>query len=404
MRFPDACYQMLETIDTHFSPCLLPSQRRCLACWVYGTITAQSACQNAVIAALLPVCGSTFGALRQYLREWLYDGENKAAPCHTQVAITTCFVPLLRWVLSLWRGDDLTLAIDVTNLQDRLHALCVSVVYRGCAIPVAWHLLPGNEKGAWLPHLCRLLRTLGAAIPAHLSVLVLMDAGLRSPALWQEAHDQGWHPLQRHEQGLQFRPAGYRNFHRADSLVSKAGQAWIGTGVAFKTKRAQRPATLLVVWEQEQDEPWVLLTDLDPREVGLTWYGLRFWIECGFRIIKGMGWQWQKSQRTDPDRVARHWLVMAVATCWVLATGTRVEDAASLGRLPAHVHAPPSPPLPAGRALPRPLSVFRLGLSALQEQLRRPRLWRCLWLVPEPWPQDPPGLTITRLITSQEAA
>jgi hypothetical protein len=140
--------------------------------------------------------------------------------------------------------------------------------------------------------------------------------------------------------------------------------------------------------------------------VGLVWYGLRFWIECGFRIIKGMGWQWQKSQRTDPDRVARHWLVLAVASCWVLATGTRVEDAAARGRLPAHVHAPPSLRAAAGRARSRPrsLSVFRLGLSALQEQLGRSRLWRCLWLVPEPWPQDPPGLTITRLITSPEAA
>jgi hypothetical protein len=264
MRFPEACYQMLETLDTHFSSCLLPAQRRGLACWVYGTITAQSACQNAVIAALLPVCGSTFHGLRQYLREWLYDGDDKAAPCHTQVAITTCFVPLLRWVLSLWRSDHLTLAIDVTNLQDRLHALCISVVYRGCAIPVAWHLMPGGAKGAWRPHLCRLLRMLEAAIPSSLTVLVLMDAGLRSPALWEAATAHGWHPVQRHEQGLQFRPAGYRAFHRADSLVRNPGEAWVGTGIAFKTKRAQRPATLVVVWEEGHEDPWVLLTDVGP--------------------------------------------------------------------------------------------------------------------------------------------
>jgi hypothetical protein len=54
MRFPAACYQMLQTIDTHFSGCLLPAQRRGLACWVYGTVQAGSACQNAVIAAVVP--------------------------------------------------------------------------------------------------------------------------------------------------------------------------------------------------------------------------------------------------------------------------------------------------------------------------------------------------------------
>jgi hypothetical protein len=376
-----------------------------LAHWVYGTIRAQSACQNAVIAALLPVCGGSFGSLRQSLREWLYDGADKAAPCHTQVQITACFVPLTRWVLSLWRGDHLVLAIDVTNLQDRLHALCISVLYRGCAIPIAWHLMPGNEKGAWMPHLCRLLHTIGEAIPARLTVLVLMDAGLRSPALWEASREHSWHPLQRHEQGLWFRPAGYHAFHRAASLVSKPGEAWIGTGVAFKSTASQRPATLVVVWGEQEAEPWVLLTDLAPEEVGLSWYGLRIWVEFGFRVLKWMGWQWQKSQRTDPDRVARHWLVMAVATCWVLATGTRMEDAASCGRLPAHLHAPPPcqrRPDRSGRRQ-RPLSVFLLGLAAAQECFRRKRRWR-LWLTPEPWPPDPLGLTVTRHDGTEEAA
>jgi hypothetical protein len=406
MRFPAECYQMRETIDAHFSACLSPTQRRGLACWVCGTILARSACQNAVIAALLPLGLGSFTSLRQYLREWLYDGADKAAACHTQVTITLCFVPLLRWVLSLWRGEQLTLAVDVTNLQDRLHGLCVSVVYRGCAIPVAWHLMPGGEKGAWTPELSRLLHTLAPAVPPQLQVLVVMDAGLRSPALWQAAREHGWHPIQRQEQGLQFRPAGYHCFQRAASLVDQPGQAWIGTGTAFKTKRAQRRATLLVVWEQDQAEPWVLLTDLDPQTAGLSWYGLRFWIECGFRILKGMGWQWQKSRRTDPDRVARHWLVMAVATTWVLAIGSRVEDAALGDCLPAHLHTPPSGPhltdrYPGGT---RPVSVFVLGLAAAQDQLGRKRGRRCLWLVPEPWPEDPPGLTVTRHQGIEEAA
>ena len=119
-----------------------------------------------------------------------------------------------------------------------------------------------------------------------------------------------------------------------------------------------------------------------------------------------MGWQWQKAKRTDPDRVARHWLILAVASAWVLAHGTRVEDAVARGRLPAHLHAPPAcPPLahrsPSGT---RCLSVFLLGLHAAQEQFHRTRRWRCLWLAPEPWPHDPPGLTVTRLHTAETAA
>lgn len=402
MRFPAECYQMLTTLDAHFASCLRPAQRRCLACWVVGTIRAQSACQHAVIAALLPLTGSRFAALRQYLREWLYDGQDKAAPTHTQVEVTACFAPLLGWVLSLWQGDQLALAVDVTNLGDRLHVLCVSVVYRGCAIPVAWHVLPGGQKGAWLPHLCRLLDRLAPAVPHRMTVLVLMDAGLRSPALWQRARAHGWHPMQRLEQGLQFRPAGYRHFHRADSLVPTPGQAWVGHGTAFKGTASQRPVTLAVVWDEEQATPWVVATDLPAADVGLVWYGLRFWIECGFRILKGMGWQWQKTLRTEPTRVARHWLVLALATGWVLATGTRVEDAQAAGREPVRFPSPP-PQAPPGPRPERELSVFQAGLRALQTQLGHRRLWRAIWLLPDPWPDHPPGLIITRLRAQDDA-
>ena len=57
------------------------------------------------------------------------------------------FAPLMRWGLSLWKSNDLALAIDQTTLSDRLCAIVVSVVYRGCAIPVAWVVLPGSKPG-----------------------------------------------------------------------------------------------------------------------------------------------------------------------------------------------------------------------------------------------------------------
>ncbi len=109
MRYPIECYQMLATIEHHF-PDLRASQQRGLVLWVYGVILSKSATQSAVIAAL-----STLGAfytLRQYLREWLLDGPDKATPCHTQLEVTRCFAPLLRWLLSLWQCRELALTID----------------------------------------------------------------------------------------------------------------------------------------------------------------------------------------------------------------------------------------------------------------------------------------------------
>lgn len=108
-------------------------------------------------------------------------------------------------------------------------------------------------------------------------------------------------------------------------------------------------------------------------------------------MLKSVGWQWQRTRRTDPARVARYWLVLAVATFWVLAYGTRVEDAGQLGVAPTQLRTPPAPLV---NPYPRRFSVFQQGLRCLQRLLYQGRWWRRWWLAPEPWPEPPVGLVI----------
>jgi Transposase DDE domain len=394
MHVPREVSQVEATIAT-FLPALRPAQRLGLALWVTGAVLAGSACQVAVIAALLPF-GATVPALRQRLREWLYDGADKAAPCQIDLDVATCFAPLLRWVVAWWRGAALPLAIDATNLGDRVVVLTVSVLYRGCAIPVAWHVLPANRAGAWVPPILGLLDRLAPAIPAGLTVIVQTDRGLWSNRLWDGIRGLGWHPLMRLQLTATFTPLGQRRVG-VRTLVPGAGHAWVGAGTAFKDRARRRTGTLLVVWDADQTTPWVLLTTLPPAAVGVCWYGLRMWIEFGFRALKGLGWHWDRTRRTDPARVARHWLVLAVATLWVLAYGTRAEDAELAGVAPANLRTAPSPP-PADYV--RPLSVFARGVGQLRWQLlRMRRLWTQVWLVPQAWPQPASDLVIHRIVT-----
>jgi len=39
--------------------------------------------------------------------------------------------------------------LDATSLGDRFVVLAVCVVYRRCAIPVVWTILPAGKKRAW---------------------------------------------------------------------------------------------------------------------------------------------------------------------------------------------------------------------------------------------------------------
>src|SRR3954469_6251150 len=187
-------------------PHLRPPQRRGLALWALGAVLAQSACQAAVVAALLP--WAPYHALRQRLQEWLLDGADRASPCATQVEVEACFAPLLRWVLGWWRGRDLALAVDATAHREDVVALVVSVLYRGSAIPVAWAILPGNAPGAWLGPILRLLRPLRPAVPPGWTVLVLADRGLWSPRLWRRIRRLGWHPLLRIQRRTTIPPHG----------------------------------------------------------------------------------------------------------------------------------------------------------------------------------------------------
>jgi hypothetical protein len=391
MHLPSACYQMQATI-AHYLPDLTSAQQGCLAAWVFGTTKAKCRGQTSVAAALGNPCdGTEQNRLRQYLREGLYNGADKASPSHHDLVVTLCFAPLLRWVLAWWEDTSLPLAIDVTYQRDRLMVLAICVLYRGTAIPGGWKVVVANQKGAWTPHFIRLVDLVVPAVPETMTVLVLLDAGLRSPELWRHISAQGWHPMVRLQLTDTFRPTCWRERRAVRDFVTTSNQAWVGVGRAFG--RSPLPGTLVVVWFVGQDEPLAVLTDLAPDEVGLCWYSLRMWVELGFRVLKRMGWGWQKTQRTEPARVERHWLVLAIATLYTVAYGTRIEDATVRHCDPARLHHPPSGPVVSRT---RPINLSAVGWHRLRDHLATGRLWTRLWLRPEPWPADPPSIAITR--------
>ncbi len=395
MRLPKETYQIQQMIGTHL-PHLSQPQLTGLALWVCGAILAGSACQNAVASALSP--WHKWNNLRQYLREWLYDGSDRKSPCQTQLDVTLCFAPLLRWVLAWWRSGRLALAIDPTLKGDQTTAIVISVVYRGCAIPVAWSIHRATQRGSWMDPTVELLKELAPAVPHDMTVIVLCDRGISSPKLWTQIRAQGWHPCMRYRNNITFCADGGKRLP-ARRFVSRPNTAWIGWGTAFGTPKAKRRCTLLVVWYDQQEEPWIILTDLAPDKVGPSWYALRFWIELGFKAIKSLGWKWDKTRRIDPARVSRHWLVLSVATLLALAYGTRVEDAQDRSIAPGSLRAPPKALAPNhrdSRSRPaRTVSVIRHGINWLRRLLLRGRLWTRVWLLPEPWPEPKPGLEVT---------
>ena len=82
--------------------------------------------------------------MRERLRDTYREAEAKAGEHRAELDLSLCWAPWLAWVLEGWSGTTLALALDATTLGQRFVLLVISVVYRGCAVPILWKVLPAG--------------------------------------------------------------------------------------------------------------------------------------------------------------------------------------------------------------------------------------------------------------------
>ena len=161
--------------------------------------------------------------------------------------------------------------------------------------------------------------------------------------------------------------------------------------------RRRLNCTLLARWEDGDTDPWLLGTALAPRAGEACWSGLRAWMEQGFKITKRGGWQWQRTRTTDPQRAARLWLAVAVATLWLLSGGGLAAETLPVGTLltlPANRKLGARP----RRATPlRLVSAFRQGWGSILVALLNHHRFPLGRFAPEPWPSTAPVHTQGRM-------
>src|SRR5438093_299755 len=256
------------------------------------------------------------------------------------------------------------------------------VLARSCALTAVSHLLAKGMQRK--EQTVRLLRRLRPAVPRGWTVIVLADRGLYAPWLFRRITRLGWHPFLRINTGGSFRPTGASCWRPLATFAPRPGTSWRGAGIAFA--RNQVPCTLLARWEDGYKDPWLILTDLAPEASDAGWYGLRAWIEQGFKITKRAGWQWHRTRMTDPDRAARLWLAGAIATLWLLSVGGAAEETIPASTLLDVTGLCPERPRSRRATRLRLVRVFRQGGVALLVALLRQDPLPEGRLVPEPWP------------------
>ena len=148
MACPERLSQWTQEVSTAFAHLSKP-QLWGLVLWSAGIALSGVAGIAHISALLALVLQEQEQTVFQRLREWYLDAGQKSGKQRRELEVSTCFAPLLAWVLRLWRSEKrhVPLVLDATSLGNRWTILAISVVLSGCAIPVAWKVLPAEQPG-----------------------------------------------------------------------------------------------------------------------------------------------------------------------------------------------------------------------------------------------------------------
>lgn len=185
---------------------------------------------------------------------------------------------------------------------------------------MAWQVLPATQRGVWRLEWERLLARVRRGIPRGLPVDVLADRGLGAAWLLERVRRYGGAFAAARQPAGAVSGAVAATGAAVDGLLPCAGHAG-GGGVRVSVGIAVDFGGVLGASARE---PWYLLTNLPASVVG-AWYGLRSWIEQGFRQFKSGGWGCHRTRVVESEGVFMSWLVSTLGQ-WVVALGVGVRD------------------------------------------------------------------------------
>ena len=81
--------------------------------------------------------------------------------------------------------------------------------------------------------------------------------------------------------GGKARPKGCDTSHWLATFVPVQGYTWSGPVRCFTEASSRLDCTLVARWDEEYQDPWLIVTDLLPTQADVAWYAMRAWIECG---------------------------------------------------------------------------------------------------------------------------
>jgi hypothetical protein len=240
-----------------------------------------------------------------------------------RVSVRHYYQPVAESLVSAFRGLPIRLIIDTTKLGFDARLLTVSIAYRKRALPLAWSVHRGKKGWVAVKEHIALLRHVARLIPEGSEVWLLGDCEFQHVPLISWLKGQGWHYILRQQGKVYVWKPGWAQSRLADLGLKEGETRYLGW-VYLTATYHYGPVSMVLHWEEGEDEPWYLVTDAEASWATIRTYKMRMWIEEMYGDMKGHGVDLEATHMRDLGRLSRLVLGVCLVYVWLIALGSWV--------------------------------------------------------------------------------
>lgn len=275
-----------------------------------------------------------------------------------RVFVRDYYQPVAESLIHVFDGLPIRLILDTTKIGFSARLLTVSIAYRKRALPLVWSVHRGKQGWVAVKKQIALLRQVAAMIPKGSEVWLLGDCEFQHVPLISWLEGQSWHYILRQQGKVYVWKPGWRQRRLADVDIQEGETRYLGW-IHLTAKHHYGPVSLVAHWEEGEDKPWYLVTDVNATRATIRTYKVRMWIEEMFGDMKGHGVDLEATHLRDLDRLSRLVLGVCLAYVWLISLGSWVVKNGK-----RHL---------VDKKSRRDKSYFRIGWSWLKRQLAQGR-------------------------------
>ena len=337
-------YATWKTRITELRPGQRITQIRAFVWLLVGIYLSRSVCLSQV-AGKIPGEAKLTSATRRLSR--LLD--------NPAIRVREWYEPIARqWLQAQFRHlGEIRLVVDGTKIGFGHQLLIVCLAYRQRAIPIAWTWIKHVRGHSTARKQLALLAYVRQLLPPGAAVSLVGDTEFGPVEVLRQLDRWRWFYVLRQKTNTQVwvnEPQGWQAF---GGFVQMPGESlWLGK--ACLAEAHIYPVHLLAHWEIGEKEPWCLVTNLPDRQMTLSYYARRMWIEEMFDDFKKHGCDLESTMLRHFLRLSRLTLAVALLYVWLISVGGR-SIRAGLRQLVDRVDR-------------RDLSIFQIGLRMVERK------------------------------------